>query len=62
MQNEWESQVELTPHSTIFDEFAKAIESGGEPPHPLEQAKWTIQVLETIHRDAEGKEQSTIPT
>jgi predicted dehydrogenase len=62
MQNEWESQVELTPHYTIFDEFAKAIESGGEPPHPLEQAKWTIQVLETIHRDAEGKEQSTIPT
>lgn len=44
----WEAMKAGTPHFEQFDREARAIQNGSEMPIPLEQSRWTIEVMEKI--------------
>lgn len=54
LDDSWEGKADRRAHYAIFDQFAEAVETGGEPAHSLEQAKWTIQIMEEIRETADG--------
>lgn len=56
LSDDWADEARANSHYAIFDQFAKAIELGADVPVPLEQAKWSIQLMESIRESAEREE------
>jgi predicted dehydrogenase len=48
LDGDWESMKNADSHFYQFDEEAKALETGGEMPVPLEQSWWTIAMMEAL--------------
>lgn len=46
--DDWETERNLVPHYYQFDLEAAALIQGRELPAPLEEARWTIQIMEAI--------------
>lgn len=45
----WAAQVAVNDHFALFDAVRDAVLEGRASPVPLEQARWTLAILETIH-------------
>jgi predicted dehydrogenase len=52
--NDWETERDLRSHYRQFDAEARALLEGTELPVPLEEARWTIQILEAIRAAADA--------
>lgn len=48
----WEAERDLVSHYYQFDAEAAALIQGRELPSPLEEARWTIEIMETIRASA----------
>ena len=59
MNDDWETDRTVDSHYYQFDAEAKAIAVGGESPVPLDQAKWTIEIMEAIREEATGDRPKT---
>ncbi|WP_435361984.1 Gfo/Idh/MocA family protein [Haloarchaeobius sp. DFWS5] len=51
MNDDWDTQKKSSPHSMQIDQMVRAVRHGSEPPVPLEEGKWTLEIMQTI-RDA----------
>lgn len=57
VDNSWETARDLTPHYYQIDEEAKALTENREMPVPLEQAKWTMEIMEDIRNTSTASQQ-----
>lgn len=51
IDGDWETEKALDPHYNLIDGMVEAVSRGTEPPVPLEEAKWTLEIMQAI-RDA----------
>ena len=50
--DDWDTARSLDGHYYQFDAEARALETGGEMPVPLEEARWTVGLMEAVREDA----------
>lgn len=50
----WEDAVEVDDHFALFDAFRDALLQGEPSPVPLEQARWTLAILEQVHAEIDS--------
>lgn len=60
-KNDWETKRDLHGHHYQFDAEARALLEGTELPVPLEEARWTIEIIERV-REAAGATPATAET
>jgi predicted dehydrogenase len=62
---DWDTERSLNGHYYQFDAEARALEAGDEMPVPLEEARWTVGLMEAVREDARAEraaESETPPT
>jgi predicted dehydrogenase len=53
--DDWDTERSLNGHYYQFDAEARALETGGEMPVPLEEARWTVRLMEAVRDDARAE-------
>jgi predicted dehydrogenase len=62
VSGDWNREKELDPHKYQIDEMYRVVEEGGEVPVSLEEARWTITLMEQIRDAAESTVASRTPS
>ncbi len=62
LDDSWGTATKSNSHFAIFDGFAKSVDLGTDVPVPLEQSRWTIQLMEEIRTAAQRSRSDDIST